>query len=223
MNPPLALVGGTGPEGLGLALRFAVAGQPVLIGSRAVERARAAAEKVRAVVPGAQADGYENLDAVARTDRVFLTLPFVGLADFLAAARPALAGKLVVDVVVPLALRHGFAEIVDVPGARSAGELVQQTLPSARVVSAFKTVAAARLADLGLTLAEDVILCGDDADARTVVAGLVGMLPGLRAVDAGRIANACYLEAATALLLNLNRRHRAQTGLTIVGLPPAGR
>jgi NADPH-dependent F420 reductase len=223
MTSPLAFVGGTGPAGLGLALRFAAAGQAVLIGSRVTERARAAADEVRAAVPGAHVEGMENLDAVARTDRVFLTLPFAGLADFLAAARDALTGKLVVDVVVPLAVRHGFAELAEVPGARSAGELVQQTLPAARVVSAFKTVSAARLAELGTPLAEDVLLCGDDADARAAVTGLVGLLPGLRAVDAGTIGNARYLEAATALLLNLNRHHRARTGLAIVGLPPVGR
>src|SRR5256885_339175 len=91
---PLAFVGGTGSQGLGLALRFAAAGVPIVIGSRAAERAAAAAETIRAAVPGAVVRGYENAEAVARSERLFLTLPFAGLGRFLAEAREALAGKL---------------------------------------------------------------------------------------------------------------------------------
>jgi NADPH-dependent F420 reductase len=204
--------------GLGLALRFAAAGEAVLIGSRVKERARAAAATVRAAVAGAQVEGAENLDALARAGRVLLTLPFAGLVEFLTTARAALAGKLVIDVVVPLAVQDGFAALAGVPGAGSAGELIQQTLPGARVVSAFKNVPAEHLRDLAELLAGDVVLCGEDAGARAEVGRLVALLPGLRAVDAGGIANARYLEAITALLVNLNRRHRAQTTIAILGL-----
>ena len=140
------------------------------------------------------------------------------LPTFLETARSQLAGKLVIDVAVPVALRDGFFELAPVPGAPSAGELVQKAVPSARVVSAFKNVSAERLQDLSAALEGDVVLCGDDAAARTEVAALVAKLPGLRAVDAGRLANARYLEAITALLLNLNRRFRARTSIAIVGL-----
>ena len=129
-----------------------------------------------------------------------------------------LAGKLVIDVIVPLALRAGFFELVPVPGAASVGELIQWRVPNARVVSAFKNLSAEKLRDLGTRLAGDVVLCGDDAAARDEVAGLVRLLPGLRPVDAGGIANARYVEAITALLLNLNRRHAAQTSIAILGL-----
>jgi len=215
---PLAFVSGTGPEGLGLALRFAAAGESVLIGSRVAARAAAAADTVRAGVPGAHVSGCENSEALARSDRIVLTFPFGGLVAFLQSAPDGLAGKLVIDVIVPVALRAGFFELVPVPGAASAGELIQQRLPAARVVSAFKNLSAERLSALGAPLEGDVVLCGNDAAARAEVARLVALLPGLRAVEAGGIANARYVEAITALLLNLNRRHRARTSIAILGL-----
>jgi len=156
---------------------------------------------------------------VARSKRLVLTFPFGGLATFLAAGRAALAGKLVIDVIVPLAVRNGFFELTPVDGAASAGELIQQTVPAARVVSGFKNHSAETLQDLAAPLEGDVVLCGNDAGARAEVAALVGLLPGLRAVDAGGIANARYLEAITALLLNLNRRHKARASIAILGLP----
>jgi NADPH-dependent F420 reductase len=124
----------------------------------------------------------------------------------------------VIDVIVPLALRAGFFALAPIPGAASVGELIQQTVPEARVVSAFKNLSAEKLRDLAAPLAGDVVLCGNDDGARAEVARLVGLLPGLHAVDAGGIANARYLEAITALLLNLNRRHRALTSIAILGL-----
>jgi len=213
-----AFVGGTGPQGLGLAMRFAQAGEAVLIGSRSASRADEAARRIRAAVPGAVAEGVENRDAIGRAERIVLTLPAAVLPTFLETARSQLAGKLVIDVAVPVALRDGFFELAPVPGAPSAGELVQKAVPSARVVSAFKNVSAERLQDLNAALEGDVVLCGDDATARAEVAALVAKLPGLRAVDAGRLANARYLEAITALLLNVNRKFRARTSIAIVGL-----
>jgi hypothetical protein len=215
----LAVLGGTGPEGLGLALRFAVAGEEIAIGSRDAERARAAAQTVRAAVPRAEVHGHANLEALAVADRAVLAFPFRGLPAFLASAAAALAGKLVIDVIVPLAFRAGVFELVPVEGAASVGELIQQAAPSARVVSAFKNLSAETLRDLGSPLDGDVVLCGNDPGARGEVAALVRRLPGLRAVDAGGIANARFVEAITPLLLNLNRRHGARTSIAILGLP----
>ncbi len=215
----LAFVGGTGPEGLGLAMRFAAAGETVLIGSRAADRAQSAAGKVRAAVPNARVEGVENADAVARASRVVLTLPVAGLIESLASIRAGLAGKLVIDVVVPIVFRKGFCELASLPdGAASVGELVQQAVPDARVVSAFKNLAAEELQDLAHRLEGDIVLCGNDAGARVEVAALVAKLPGLRAVDAGIIKNARYLEAITALLLNLNRKYKATTSIAVLGL-----
>src|SRR5581483_980048 len=215
----IAFIGGTGPEGLGLALRFAAAGERVVIGSRTADRASAVADQIRATVAGAEAHGCENLEAAARADRVFLTVPAAALPSFLSSARERLGGKLVVDVVVPVVLRGRVFEIAPLFGAGSAGELVQQAVPSARVVSAFKNLSAERLKDVGTPLEGDVVVCGNDPTARAEVARLVRTLPQLRAVEADGIVNARYLEAITALLLNLNRRYHAQTSIAVLGLP----
>jgi NADPH-dependent F420 reductase len=216
---PLAFLGGTGPEGLGLALRFARAGEPIVIGSRMADRAEAAAAKIRSAVPTARVEGRENLTALEMTDRVVLAFPFEGLPPFLDAAGGRLAGKLVIDVIVPLAFKPGFCEVAPVPGAASVGELIQSRVPEARVVSAFKNLPAEILGDLSVEMEGDVVLCGNDAGARTQVGALAGRIPGLRAVDAGKIANARYLEAITALLVNLNRKHKAHTSIAVLGLP----
>ena len=215
----LALVGGTGAQGLGLALRFARAGEAVVIGSRDASRAAEAARRVRTSVPGAAAEGLPNLDAIDCCETIVLTLPAPALPEFLDAAAGRLAGKLLIDVAVPVTLADGFFALAPVRGAPSMGELVQAAVPAARVVSAFKNVPASRLQDLDATLEGDVIVCGDDAAARADVTAMVAKLPGLRAVDAGRLANARYLEAITALLLNLNRKYHARTSIAVVGLP----
>jgi 8-hydroxy-5-deazaflavin:NADPH oxidoreductase len=218
MDESIALVGGTGALGVGLALRLAATGEHVLIGSRDPERARAAADRVRAAVPGAQVDGSGNRDAVLCCRRVLLAVPFDGLASWLADEASRLGGKLLIDVVVPLAFQNGFCTLAPVPDAPSVGEAIQRAVPAARVVSAFKNLPAGPLQDLTAPLAADVLLCGDDAAAREEVATLVGRIPGLRAVDVGALANARYLEAITAMLVNLNRRHRVHASIAITGL-----
>jgi NADPH-dependent F420 reductase len=214
----LAFLGGTGAQGFGLALRFAVAGEAIVVGSRSIERARATADAIRSAVPSADVRGCENGDAIDCCERVVLTVPFEGLVAFLGSVRERLAGKLLVDVIVPLGVRDGFFEPAPVSGAASAGELIQGAIPTARVVSAFKHHSAELLRDLARPLEGDVLLCGNDPAARAAVATLVARIPGLRAVDAGGIANARYLEAITPLLLNLNRRHRARTSIQILGV-----
>lgn len=215
----LAILGGTGAQGMGLALRFAVAGESIVIGSRAVERAADAAEKVRRAVPGAEVEGHENLDAIAAADRVVFVMPANGLSAFLDRAAGRLAGKLVVDAMVALDVKQRTAELVPLPGAPSVSELIQLRVPDARVVCAFKNVPSDALRDLGRPLAGDVLLCGDDAAARAEVAALVAKLPGLRPVDAGPLKLARYVEGITALLVSLNLRHKALTSVAILGLP----
>lgn len=217
-----AILGGTGAQGLGLALRLAAAGEAVRIGSRSLERAREAAGKVTRAVPGADATGFENSAAAAETDRILLTFPADGLVPALDAFGAALAGKLVVDVMVPLAFHHGRAEIAPLDGRQSLGEIAQARVPSARVVSAFKNVSADLLQDLSQKLAGDVLVCGEDKAARREVIELAGRIPDLRGIDAGHLANARSLEAITALLVNLNRQHHARTSVAIVGLDPKG-
>jgi NADPH-dependent F420 reductase len=216
----IGIVGGTGALGRGLALRLAAAGEPVLVGSRVAERARATADGIRAALPTARVEGLDNDAVVARTSRLILAVPFDGLVPFLRETGSALAGKLLVDVVVPLVFEQGVAVLAPV-GAPSVGELVQARAPRARVVSAFKNLPAEPLADLARPAVGDVILCGDDEGARAEVAALVARIPTLRPVDAGALPNARHLEALTALLVNVNRRHRAHTSIVLTGLTPA--
>ncbi len=218
MDDAIALVGGTGALGVGLATRFAAAGLSVLIGSRDPKRADVTADHIRGLIPGARVESAGNRDVVTCCSRVLLCLPFDGLAAWLADERPWLGGKLVIDAVVPLGFEKGFCTLLPVPGAPSAGESIQQAVPAARVVSAFKNLPAGPLKDMTVPLAADVILCGDDPAARAEVAGLVGRIPGLRPVDAGVLANARYLEAITALLVNVNRQHKVHTSITLTGL-----
>jgi len=215
---PIVILGGTGPEGRGLALRLAAAGETVIVGSRSRERAAAAAAAVRAALPTARVSGDENLAALRAGDRVVLAVRYEGLLEFLGAARDGLEGKLVLDVVAPVAVRAGFCELLPVPGAASAGELVRRELPRSRVVSALKNLPAETLAALDVPLEGDVVVCGDDAAARSEIAALVARLPNLRPVDAGDLRNARYLEALTALQINLNRRHHARTSVAFPGL-----
>jgi len=214
----IALVGGTGPLGRGLARRLAAAGETVIVGSRDPARAASAAAAVCGMVCGGRCEGAENSVAVARADRVVLALPAAALPVFLDGAAPSLAGKLIVDVVVPLAFEQGVATLAPVPGASSAGELIQRRVPGARVVSAFKNTPADMLLDLDAPLEGDVLVCGDDAAARAEVVALVGRLRGLRAVDCGALANARAVEGITALLVNLNRTYKARTSVSILGL-----
>jgi NADPH-dependent F420 reductase len=214
----IAIVGGTGPHGRGLAHRLAAAGCAVVVGSRDATRADGVATAIRAASPTARVAGAENRAAVADVDAAVLAIPAAGLADMLALLREPLAGRLVIDVVVPLAFRDGLAEHAPPPGARSAGELVQRALPKSRVVSAFKTIPAAQLAHTERPLDGDILVCGDDVDARASVGALVERIPGLRAVDAGPMLNVRAIEGITALLVNLNHAHRAHTSIRILGL-----
>jgi len=214
----LAILGGTGPEGRGLALRFAAAGEAVAVGSRDPARAEAAAADIRLAVPGADVTAGENIAVLGSAAIAVLAVPFAGLAPLLERSAATLDGKLVIDVIVPVALRSGLFELLPVPGAPSVGELIQAAVPRARVVSAFKNLSAKTFVDLGTPLEGDVVVCTDDESARGEVITLVHRLAALRAVDGGALANGRYSEAVSVLLLNLNRRHHARTSIRIIGL-----
>jgi NADPH-dependent F420 reductase len=228
---PLAFAGGTGREGRGLALRLAAAGHSVLIGSRREDRARGTAAAVAATLAragrpvAAAITGRSNAAAVGEARLVFLTLPFAALVAFLAEHAGLLAGKIVVDPTVPLRLAGDRFELEPVAGG-SASARVRSLAPGARVVAGFKNVAASHLLALDRPAEGDILLASDDAAAKAVVAALVRDVPVLRLIDAGPLANAGFLEALTALELNLNRLHRSVTAVRILGLdrarPPGG-
>ena len=214
----LAFVGGTGPEGLGLAIRFAASGHHVAIGSRSRERGEEGAAKVAEAVPGASVSGGENGAAAAGADVVFLTFPYGGQAPTLAAIGEALAGAIVCDVVAPLEFVRGKGAVaLDVAGG-SAAEEAAAALPEARVVSAFQNMSAEKLMALAEPVEADVLVCGDDAEAKGVVMGLANEIEGVRGVDGGALANSRYVEMLTSLLINLNRVHKTQTSIRIAGV-----
>jgi NADPH-dependent F420 reductase len=214
----LAFVGGTGPEGLGLAMRFARAGHEVAIGSRSPERGEEAAAKVREAVPGAVATGSDNATVVRDADVVFLTFPYSGQAATLESLATALAGKVVCNVVAPLEFRQGVGAVaLDVPGGSALQEAIAQ-LPESRVVSAFQNLSAEELQHLDHPVEADVLVCGRDAEAKQVIIGLANQIAGVRGIDAGGPSQSRYVEMLTALLINLNRKHKTQTSIRIVGI-----
>jgi len=214
----IAVLGGTGPEGVGLALRFAQAGEAVVIGSRDEARAAAAAARVCAALPQAQVSGRENAAAAAAAERVVLALPHAGAEPFLVQHAGALAGKIVIDVMVPLRFAGGVFESVPLADP-SIAEMVARLVPAARVAAGFKNLSAEHLQRLDHDLEGDVLVCGDDRDAKEATLALAARLPGVRAVDAGPLSSAAALERLTVLLLNVNRRYRAVTSIQLVGLP----
>jgi len=214
----LAFVGGTGPEGLGLAMRFARAGHEVAIGSRSPERGEEGAARIREAVPAAKATGADNATAVAVADVVFLTFPYSGQQPTLEALGGALDGKIVCDVVAPLEFVKGIGAVaINVEGNSAAQEAAAQ-LPNARVVSAFQNLSAEELMELDHPVHADVLVCGRDAEAKEVVIGLANQIDGVRGIDAGGLSQSRYVEMLTSLLINLNRKHKTQTSIKIVGL-----
>ncbi len=209
----VAIVGGTGKEGRGLGLRWARAGHHVLIGSRDVERAKA-----RALEIGGGAVGDDNLAVVAAAEVVVLSVPFSAHESTIASIAPALEGKILVDITVPL--KPPKVMQVHLPEGQSCALRAQAALPKSRVVAALHHVGSAHLADVAHRIEGDVLICGDDAAAKEVVVRLIEDLGG-RALDAGALCNSIALESMTPVLLYLNKRYGvAGAGLQITGMPP---
>ena len=214
----LAFLGGTGPEGKGLALRLAMAGEAVVIGSRDAGRAQEAADELLALAPGAVISGAVNPEAAAQSEVVFLTMPYNGMLPTIAGVGDALDGKVVVTVIAPMRFERGVGAIAEEVEAGSAAEEAQAAATGSKVVAAFQNVSAEELLKPGVTLDEDVVICGDDDDAKQVVVDLARKIPNLRPVDAGALYNAKYVEQITPLLVNINRRYRTHSGVRITGV-----
>ncbi len=213
----VAVLGGTGREGRGLALRWARAGHSVVLGSRDAERARSRACELSALGYG-EVGGAGNAAAAFEADVVVVSVPYAGHGGLLAELRPALDGRVVIDITVPLEpprIHH-----VTLPAGQAAALEAQAILGStARVVAALHHVSSAHLGDPGHALDSDVLVCSDDDEARALVIGLVGDL-GLRGLDAGPLRNAVALESLTPVLLHLNKRYKADgAGIRVLGMP----
>jgi NADPH-dependent F420 reductase len=218
----IAVVGGTGDEGFGLAARWARAGFDVVIGSRDQGRAEDAARRLAALVEGARVTGAENAAAVARAAVVVVTVPFSGQAAIYKAIGGHVPdGAVVVDCTVPVGAAVG-AKVGHVLGVweGSAAQQAQGILPKGTTLcSAFHTLAAAALADLDSEMEGDVLVCGPKA-GKPVVKELVEAIPRLGYVDAGPLENSRIVEPITALLIGINRRYGTErSGIAITGLP----
>ena len=217
----IAIVGGTGPEGSGLALRWARVGQRLVVGSRDAERARTKAAEISSQTRNPNITGAANTEAVASADVVVLTVPFPAQADTLKALKPAFRpGTVLIDATVPLASTiGGRATRVLTLWQGSAAEQAAELAPKeVRVAAAFHNVGSDALhsqADVQC----DVIVCSDDDVARQAAASLAELIPGVRAIDGGKLENARIVEQLTALLISINIRHKAHSaGLRITGV-----
>jgi NADPH-dependent F420 reductase len=206
----IAVLGGTGEQGRGLARRLALAGHPVVLGSRDAARAQAAAAELPVEVTGAA-----NAEAAAKGDVVIVAVPWEGHRELLVALAEPLAGKIVVDCVNPLGFDKSGAFALPVDEG-SAAEQAAGVLPGSRVVAAFHHVSAVLLLDEAVDSVDtDVLVLGDDREATDTVQALAERIPGMRGIYAGRLRNAHQVEALTANLISMNRRYKAHAGLRV--------
>jgi NADPH-dependent F420 reductase len=206
----VGVLGGTGPQGRGLAYRLAKAGQQVIIGSRSAERARSTAAEV-----GHGVEGADNATTAARSDVVIVAVPWEGHAELLTALRAELAGKIVVDCVNPLGFDKQGAYALK-PEEGSAAQQAAALLPESRVTAAFHHLSAVLLEDREVEEIDiDVLVLGEERAATDTVQALADRIPGMRGVFAGRLRNAHQVESLVANLISVNRRYKAHAGLRI--------
>jgi NADPH-dependent F420 reductase len=221
MPDQVTVIGGTGALGAGLALRLAVAGVPVVIGSRDDDRARQAAARVREGSRSGDVQGLANGPAAEASDVVFLCVPFRNQSETLTNLKSHLRpGQLVVDATVPLAaaVSGRATRMLGVWQGSAAQQAAEMVPDGVRVVAALHTVNAPALKDLAQTLDEDVLVCGDRREDKARVAAYIELVPGLRCVDAGRLEMARIAESLTALLIGVNARYKTHAGIKVTGL-----
>lgn len=219
---PIAILGGTGPQGTGLALRWARAGESIIIGSRDAARARQTAAAIQQKVgQSANVSGMDNASACAASKILMLTVPFEGQAGLLKQLKPAITeGSILIDATVPLAAGVGGRAtrtlgVWQGSAAQQAAELVPKGVS---VVAAFHNVSA-ELLNGDEPLDCDVIVCSDDSVALQLTRELAAKILDVRAIDGGKLENARIVEQITALLIGLNIRHKGHAGIRITGLP----
>jgi 8-hydroxy-5-deazaflavin:NADPH oxidoreductase len=218
---PVSIIGASGALGFGLALRWGRAGVPVVIGSRDADRAEEAARRARAAVPEGDFSAAPNAEAATGSPIVVLSVPFRNQSETLQNLRHALQeGQILVDATVPLAaaVSGRATRSLGVWQGSAAQQAAEMVPDGVRVVSALETVSAALLGDLGHTLDEDVLVCGDRKADKQAVMELIDRIDGLRAVDAGRLEMARITEQLTPLLISINARHKTHAGVKITGL-----
>lgn len=218
----VGVLGGTGAQGRGLALRWAAAGLPVVLGSRDAGRAEVAASEVTALVAaagfaGSRVTGADNATCAAQADVVLAAVPWDGHRELLASLAAELAGKIVIDCVNPIGFGKTGPFPLDVVEG-SAAQQAQSVLPHSRVIGAFHNVSAVVLADLSQAEVDtDVLVMGEEREDTNLVQALADAIPGVRGLFGGRLANCGQVEKLTANLIAINRRHKTHAGIRITG------
>lgn len=213
----LGILGGTGEQGRGLARRFARVGHQVVLGSRDPDRAAAAARELSSGRRKLPVTGATNAAAASAADIVIVAVPYAGHRELLALLAPVLAGKVVVDCVNPMRFERGRPTMVDVPEG-SAAQQAAAVLPDSTVVSAFHDVSATLLLGPLPSVRTDVLVCGDDADAKLLVCSLASQIRGLRGIDVGPLALSSVLESLTMVLIGVNKRYQTHAGVRVTGV-----
>jgi NADPH-dependent F420 reductase len=217
MSVRIAFIGGTGPEGMGLAMRFARSGNMVFIGSRSEERAAEAVAAVKEKVPDGDVFGGLNLEGAEKADIVFLTVPWEAHESTLAELAEAIADKILVDVVVPMSFDKDGPSAIDIDDG-SAAEQASRMVPEAKVVSGFHHLDGKELQKIDRPVQGDVLIAGDNKPAKKKVMELVEQIEWVRALDAGPLLNSRYLENWTVVLVQLNKIYKAHSGIRITGI-----
>ncbi len=220
----IAVIGGTGDQGFGLVLRWAKAGEKVIIGSRQLQKAEDAAKKARtALGEKANVSGMENPKAAAAADIIVMSVPFAAHVDMIKSVHDSIQlDDIFVDVVVPLTTAVGgsASTALGVWEGSAAQQAARLLPPHTKVASAFHNVVAEALQDIGKNVDSDVIVCGDSQETRKSVMELATKIPGVRAVDGGRLENSRIVEQITALLIGINIRYKVNAaGIRITGIP----
>jgi NADPH-dependent F420 reductase len=218
------VIGGTGDQGFGLALRFAKSGENVIIGSRQQQKGEEAARKAREILGSdVSVAGMENAKATAAADIIIMSVPFAAHIDMIKSIVDSIRpDDLFVDVVVPLSttVGGGATTALGVWEGSAAQQAVRLLPPHSKIASAFHNVVAESLQDLNRSIDSDVIVCSDSQDVRKIVMGLAEKIPGIKAVDGGRLENSRIVEQITALLIGINIRYKvADAGIRITGIP----
>jgi hypothetical protein len=217
MTARIAIIGGTGPEGLGLAMRFAKSGNMVFIGSRSEERAEEAVTKVKEKLPESDIFGGLNADGAEKADFIFLTVPSDAHHDTLVQLEETIADKILIDVVVPMLWDKDGPKAVTLDEG-SAAMQARAVLPNAKVISGFHHLDGSELQKVDKPLQGDVIICGDHKPAKKKVMDLVEEIEYVRALDGGGLPNSRYLEEFTVQLLQINKIYKAHAGVRITGI-----
>ena len=212
----LGFLGGTGPEGKGLALRFALAGEKVFIGSRTSSRGIEASNSLKKFSDN-NIFGGTNSEAASKSDVIVAALPYEGQRETLETLKTSLTGKIVITVVAPLIFNKGAISALPVKDGSAALE-AQKILPESRIIGAFQNISARDLLIPSKPIDADVIVCGDDQDAKDYVITLANMIQGVRGINGGGLKNAGYVENLTALLLNINQVYKSHSSIRISGV-----